>query len=134
VTSALQPEPQDSPLKGPAGIARIGKAFLNSCNGLRDGWSERAFRLELLLAAVLVPTALLVPVSLVERVLLVGSVMLVLVVELLNSSVEAAIDRVSLERHPLSRRAKDLASAAVLLSLLLCLFVWGSLLLPLVAR
>lgn len=121
------------PPKKPVGVARIGKAFLNSCNGLRDGWGERAFRLELALAAILVPVALWVPLAVVERVLLVGSVMLVLVVELLNSSVEAAIDRVSLERHPLSRRAKDLASAAVLLSLLLCLFVWGALLLPLVA-
>ena len=115
-------------------MARIGKAFLNSCNGLRDGWEERAFRLELALAVIMIPAALLMPVTLVERVLLVGSVMLVLVVELINSSVEAAIDRVSLERHPLSRRAKDLASAAVLLALLFCLFVWTSLLFPLLAR
>jgi diacylglycerol kinase (ATP) len=127
------PPRSDIPPKRQAGIARIGKAFVNSCNGLRDGWGERAFRLELLLAAVMVPAALWMPVTLVERVLLVGSVSLVLIVELLNSSVEAAIDRVSLERHPLSRRAKDLGSAAVLVALLLCLFVWVAVLLPLVA-
>ena len=130
----MRTTPEQNPLKGPAGIARIGKAFVNSCNGLRDGWGERAFRLELLLAAFMIPAALLLPVTLVERVLLVGSVMVVLVVELLNSGVEAAIDRVSLERHPLSRRAKDLASAAVLLALLFCLFVWASILLPLFIR
>ena len=117
--------------RGARGIARIGKAFVNSCNGLRDGWGERAFRLELLLAAVMVPAALWMPVTLVERILLVASVIFVLVVELLNSGVEAAIDRVSLELHPLSRRAKDLGSAAVLLALLLCLFVWAAVLFPL---
>ena len=125
---------EPSPLKGPPGIARIGKAFLNSCNGLRDGWGERAFRLELLLAAVLIPVALWLPVTVIERVALVATVMLVMVVELLNSAVEAAIDRISLERHELSRRAKDLGSAAVLLCLLLCLFTWASIVLPVLMR
>ena len=121
----------ESPFKGKTGVARIVQAFLNSLAGLGDAWRhESAFRQEILLAAVLVPIACLVPVTGPERALLVGSVLLVLVVELLNSSVEAAIDRISLDRHSLSKRAKDLGSAAVLVALVLLGVVWILVLVP----
>ena len=108
------------------------QAFFNSCDGLRDAWiHESAFRQEVLLALVLIPLALWVPVMPVERALLVTTVLLVIIVELLNSGVEAAIDRIGLERHSLSKRAKDIGSAAVLVALLLCGFVWAAILLPL---
>jgi diacylglycerol kinase (ATP) len=123
--------PAESPFKGKTGLARIVQAFLNSLAGLRDAWRhESAFRQEILLAAILVPLACVVPVTGTERALLVGSILLVLVVELLNSSVEAAIDRISLDRHSLSKRAKDLGSAAVLVTLVLLAVVWGMVLVP----
>ncbi len=130
--SRAEAAPAESPFKGKTGAARIVQAFFNSLAGLGDAWRhESAFRQEILLAAVLVPAALAVPVTGPERALLVGSVLLVLVVELLNSSVEAAIDRISLERHSLSKRAKDLGSAAVLVTLVLLAAVWALVLLPL---
>jgi diacylglycerol kinase (ATP) len=130
--SRAEAPPAESPFKGKTGAARIVQAFLNSLAGLGDAWRhESAFRQEILLAAVLVPAALAAPVTGPERALLVGSVLLVLVVELLNSSVEAAIDRISLERHSLSKRAKDLGSAAVLVTLVLLAAVWALVLLPL---
>lgn len=85
---------------------------------------ESAFRQELTLVVILTPWAFILPVSIVERVLLLGTLLLVLIVELLNSSVEAAIDRISLERHSLSKRAKDFGSAAVMLALVLCGGTW----------
>jgi len=122
----------ESPFKGKTGIARVVQAFINSLAGLGDAWRhESAFRQEILLACVLLPAAFAVPVTGPERALLVASVLLVLVVELLNSSVEAAIDRISLDRHQLSRRAKDLGSAAVLVALALLATVWAIVLLPL---
>ncbi len=131
--SRAEAPPAESPFKGKTGAARIVQAFFNSLAGLGDAWRhESAFRQEILLAAVLVPAALAVPVTGPERALLVGSVLLVLVVELLNSSVEAAIDRISLERHSLSKRAKDLGSAAVLVTLVLLATVWALVLVPLV--
>lgn len=123
--------PAESPFKGKTGLARIVQAFLNSLAGLGDAWRhESAFRQEILLAAILVPLACVVPVTGTERALLVGSILLVLVVELLNSSVEAAIDRISLDRHSLSKRAKDLGSAAVLVALALLAVVWALVLVP----
>jgi diacylglycerol kinase (ATP) len=119
-----------NPFKGKTGLLRIWHAFHNSCAGLAAGWQESAFRQEVVLAAILIPTGLLVPVAPVERALLVAVVVLVLIVELLNSGIEAAIDRISLERHPLSKRAKDIGSAAVLISLLLVALVWGVILVP----
>ena len=131
--SRAEAPPAESPFKGKTGAARIVQAFFNSLAGLGDAWRhESAFRQEILLAAVLVPAALAVPVTGPERALLVGSVLLLLVVELLNSSVEAAIDRISLERHSLSKRAKDLGSAAVLVTLVLLAAVWALVLAPLV--
>ncbi len=124
-----------NPYKGNRGATRAWHAMKNSLAGFRVAIREEsAFRQELTLAAILVPCGLLVPVEPVSRVLLLGSVFLVLIVELLNSSVEAAIDRISLERHELSRRAKDLGSAAVMVALFICVMTWGLLVGPLVVR
>lgn len=114
-----------TPSKGRTGLDRIVKATGYSVSGLRAAYrGERAFRQELGLAVCLVPLSLVVGRTWVETALLAGSIVLVLIVELLNSAIEAAVDRVSLELHDLSKRAKDIASAAVLLSLLLCAGIW----------
>lgn len=124
-----------NPYKGNRGVTRAWHAMKNSLAGFRVAIREEsAFRQELTLAAILIPCGVLVPVDPVSRVLLLGSVMLVLIVELLNSSVEAAIDRISLERHELSRRAKDLGSAAVMVALGMCVMTWGLIVGPLVVR
>jgi diacylglycerol kinase (ATP) len=123
----------ESPFKGKTGIVRIVHAFFNSIAGLKDAWhNESAFRQEILLAVVLVPIACVVPVTPVERALLIGSVLLVMIVELLNTSVEAAIDRISFDHHSLSKRAKDIGSAAVFVALVLWGVVWALILAPLV--
>ncbi|WP_019627094.1 diacylglycerol kinase [Thioalkalivibrio sp. ALJT] len=115
---------------GNTGFVRIARALVYSWRGLRAAFRhEAAFRQELALAAVLLPLAFWLGQDGVERALLVASVLLVLVVELLNSAVEAAIDRFGDDPHPLSARAKDMASAAVLVSLLLAALVWGLVLL-----
>jgi diacylglycerol kinase (ATP) len=118
--------PHDSrALKGKRGLRRIANAMRYSVDGLSAAWAgEDAFRQEVVLAAVMVPVALLVPVSLVERLLLIGSVVFVLVVEILNSAIEATIDRHSLEINPLAKQAKDLGSAAVMLALLMAGGTW----------
>lgn len=114
-----------NPYKRNRGVTRAWHALKNSVHGFRVAIREEsAFRQELTLAALLVPIGIAVPVDAVSHVLLIGSVLLVLIVELLNSSVEAAIDRISLERHELSRRAKDLGSAAVTLALIVCVLTW----------
>jgi len=129
MVDGVTPIPGESPFKGKRGLVRIVHAFFNSLAGLADAWRhESAFRQEILLAAILVPIACWVPVTHVERALLIGSVLLVLIVELLNSSIEAAIDRISFEHHSLSKRAKDIGSAAVFVSLLLLAVVWALLL------
>jgi len=120
-----------NPYKGNRGITRAWKALQYSIKGFRTAIREEsAFRQELTLAAILVPIGVFVPVEPVERVLLLGSVMLVLIVELLNSSIENAVDRIGLERNELSGRAKDLGSAAVTVALLLCVMTWGLILVP----
>lgn len=121
-----------NPHKGKRGLPRLWSAFSYTIAGLRAAAAhEHAFREELWLAAVLLPAALFVPVSLVAKALLIASLFLVLVVELLNSAVEATIDRISLERHPLAKRAKDYGSAAVFLSLANLAIVWALVLLTL---
>ncbi len=116
-----------NPYKGRTGIDRVLRATHHSLDGLRTAYQgESAFRQEFWLAVVLVPTAFWVGRGWIEVALLAGSVVLVLVVELLNSGIEAAIDRISFEIHDLSKRAKDLASAAVMLSLALCGSVWAA--------
>ena len=111
--------------KGRTGLDRVIKATGYSMAGLRMAYrGESAFRQEVWLAVVMIPAAFWVGTTWIEVALLVGTVMLVMIVELLNSGIEAAIDRVSFEVHDLSKRAKDLASAAVFMSLLLCTGVW----------
>jgi diacylglycerol kinase (ATP) len=106
-------------------VARLVAAWQHSRAGFADAFrGEAAFRQELALAVVLIPLALWCPVSGIGRALLVASVLLVLIVELLNSAIEAAVDRISFEQHELARRAKDIGSAAVLLSLVNLAAVW----------
>ena len=108
------------------GLRRLLFTLVNSGKGLRFLLrKEEAFQLEALLACVLIPVAILLPVSPAERVLLIGAVFTVLIVEVLNTSIEVLTDRVSLDRHKLSGLAKDLGSLAVTLSLLLWAIVWG---------
>lgn len=95
-----------------------------SIDGLRAGWSETAFRQEAIAAVALIPLSFWLGQSWTETALLAGSVLTVMIVELLNTGIEAAIDRIGPEWHDLSRRAKDMGSAAVLLSLLLCGGIW----------
>jgi diacylglycerol kinase (ATP) len=113
------------------GLARILAAFFNSMKGFKAAWTnEEAFRQEVYLVTVTAPLALWLGENGVEKALLLGSVLLVLIVELLNTGIEIVIDRISFERHELSGRAKDVGSAAVLLSLLLAGVVWVAVLLP----
>ena len=116
-----------NPYKGRTGIDRIRRAFGYSLAGLRAAYTgESAFRQEVWLLIVATPLAFWLGQGWVQMALLLGSLIGVLIVELLNSAIEAAIDRVSFELHELSKRAKDLASAAVLLSLLLCGGIWAT--------
>ena len=113
-----------NPQKGRTGFSRMWHATGYSLAGLRAGWDEAAFRLEACLAFVMLPLSFWIGRTWVEVALLAGSILLVLMVELLNTGIEAAIDRVGLERHPLSKRAKDMGSASVFLSLLLAGGIW----------
>ena len=114
------------PHKARQGLSRLWHATGYSLQGLHAGWQEKAFRLEVQLSILLLPAAFLLGQNWVERMMLAGSVLLVLIVELLNSGIEAAIDRIGPEWHELSKKAKDMGSAAVLLSLLLCAGTWGA--------
>lgn len=122
------PSPSDpsNPQKARRGLNRIWHATGYSLEGLRAGWTETAFRQEAIVATVLVPTACWLGKSWVESALLAGSVIAVLVVELLNTGIETAMDRIGPEWNHLSKRAKDMGSAAVLLSLLTCITLWGA--------
>jgi diacylglycerol kinase (ATP) len=106
------------------GLSRVLHAFTYSLDGLKTGWGEPAFRQEALLAIPLVPLAFVIGANWMETAMLIAVVVFVMVTELLNTAVEAAIDRIGPEWHAISKRAKDLGSAAVLLSLLLCGGVW----------
>jgi diacylglycerol kinase (ATP) len=113
------------PRKGKTGLLRLVDAARYSLAGLGAAIRhEDAFRMELALCAVLAPLGLWLGETGVQRALLVGSLFLVLIVELLNSAVEAAVDRVSFDEHPLAKRAKDIGSAAVMLSLVAAAAVW----------
>lgn len=115
----------ESPHKGKTGLTRILNAFHYSLDGLRAAYRhEDAFRQEVILATVLIPVAFFLPVSGIGKALMVASVLLVVIVELINSAVEATVDRISLEDHKLAKRAKDIGSAAVLISLVNTLLVW----------
>lgn len=125
------PEPVESLKSTGYGPARVLKALGYSLSGLRGAWRrEAAFRQEVLAAVVMIPLSLFARVTWLEHALLVASVLLVLLVELVNSSIEAIVDRVSLERHPLSAHAKDAGSAAVLLACLIAAALWAAVLLP----
>lgn len=116
----------ENSLKGKTGLRRLLNAFGYSASGLCEAFrNEAAFRQELLLAVILIPIAVFSHRSGCEKAILIGAVLLVLIVELLNSAIENLTDRVSLEIHPLAKRAKDLGSAAVLISLLALAVVWG---------
>ena len=113
-----------NPQKARTGLSRVWHAAGYSLAGLRAGWGETAFRQEAIAAILLLPASLWLGRNWVEVALLAGTVLLVLIVELLNTGIECAIDRIGPEWHALSKRAKDMGSAAVLLSLMLCAGVW----------
>ncbi|MCO5354904.1 diacylglycerol kinase [Acidovorax kalamii] len=115
-----------NPQKARTGLNRIWHAAGYSIEGLRAGWNEKAFRQEAIAAMLLLPLSLWLGRSWVEVALLAGSVVIVMIVELLNTGIETAIDRIGPEWHDLSKRAKDMGSAAVLLALLLCIGIWAA--------
>jgi len=120
----------ESPQKGKTGLRRVWNAVFYSMAGLAAAFKhEAAFRQEVVLAGILIPLVFFLPVSGMGRALMVGSVLLVLIVELLNSALEATVDRVSIENHPLAKRAKDIGSAAVFVALLNAVVVWSLVLL-----
>ncbi|MBY0409905.1 MAG: diacylglycerol kinase [Burkholderiaceae bacterium] len=116
--------PPANPQKARSGFNRIWHAGGYSLQGLRAGWSEKAFQQEAIAAIVLIPLSMWLGNTWVEVTLLAGSVVLMMIVELLNSGIEAAIDRIGPEWHALSKRAKDMGSAAVLLALLMASGIW----------
>lgn len=115
-----------SPFKNPTGLTHVLHGVRYGWAGLCAAWQhEDAFRQELMVVAVALPLAWWCPVSVLGKVLMIVSLFLVLIVELLNSAIESAVDHTSLARHPLAKRAKDIASAAVLLSIIQAVVVWG---------
>ena len=126
-----EPLVEESPFKGQTGLRRVWNALNYSLSGLRAAYlNEDAFRQETLLATLMIPLALILPSSGIGKAMMIGSVLLVLIVELLNSAIEAAVDRISLDHHRLSKRAKDIGSAAVLIALINVLATWSLVLLP----
>lgn len=131
----MKDEPQISEFKSKSGVKRIYSAFFYSMQGFKAAWrTEHAFRQELMLAIPGAIVALLLPVSALKKVALLAVLVLVLIVELINSAIEAVVDRVSFEHHPLSKNAKDFGSAAVFLALALAALTWAVIVLPLFMR
>jgi diacylglycerol kinase (ATP) len=126
-SQAMQTDPRATVKTGLRGIVqRWFNAFGWSLKGLAAAWrNEMAFRQELLAILVMAPMALWLGTTAVQRALLIGCLLLVVVVELLNSAIESVVDRIGLELHPLSGQAKNLASAAVLVALMIAALVWG---------
>ena len=117
--------------KGKGGLVRLWNALGYSRDGLATAWkNEAAFREEVLLAAIAIPLALFLGKTGVDRSILIGSIILILIVEILNSAIEAVVDKASPEKHELAKRAKDMGSAAVLFSLLNAAVVWACILWP----
>ena len=124
------PDAKESPFKGKTGLPRLINAFGYSLEGFKAAFKhEDAFRQEVFLAIVLVPLAIFLGKSPIERALMIASVLLVLIVELLNSAIEAAVDHTSTDHHALAKRAKDIGSAAVFLALAIVAIIWGLVLL-----
>ncbi len=124
--TTLQEQALQSPYKGKTGLRRLWNAFGYSLAGFRAAYKhEDAFRVEVWTALVFIPLALWLPVSTTGKALMIGSVLLVIIVELINSAIEATVDRISLESHDLAKRAKDISSAAVLVSLINAAVVWA---------
>jgi diacylglycerol kinase (ATP) len=121
-----EPQAQPNPQKTRTGLSRLWHAAGYSIEGLRAAWHEKAFRQEAIAATVLLPVSLWLGRGWVETALLAGSVVMVMIVELLNTGIEATVDRIGPEWHDLSKRAKDMGSAAVLLALLLCMGIWAA--------
>jgi diacylglycerol kinase (ATP) len=116
----------ESPFKGKTGLRRLMNALGYSLEGFRAAFKhEDAFRQEVFLSLILIPLAFFLESEALHRILMIGSVFLVLIVELLNSAVEAVVDRVSIERHALAKRAKDIGSAAVFVALANVVMTWG---------
>jgi diacylglycerol kinase (ATP) len=116
----------EDPNKHRPGLTHAWRATGIALQGLRAAWQhEDAFRQEVLIAAIAIPVALLLAANLLGKALMIASILLVLIVELLNSALETAVDHTSLEQHPLAKRAKDIASAAVFVSIMNALVVWG---------
>ena len=114
-----------SPYKGKTGIKRLANAFTYSVAGTLAAFKhEDAFRQEVILSSVLIPLAIYLGQTPIEQALLIASILLIIIVELLNSSVEATVDRISVKRHKLSKRAKDIGSAAVFFSLINAAVIW----------
>ncbi|MFW5432412.1 MAG: diacylglycerol kinase [Methylophilaceae bacterium] len=121
---------EESPFKGKTGLRRLINAFGYSIDGFKAAFKhEDAFRQEVFLTVVLIPLALYLESETLHRVLMIGSLFLLLIVELLNSAIEAVVDRVSTEHHILAKRAKDIASAAVFVALTNVIVTWGLVLL-----
>ncbi len=115
-----------NPQKQRTGLNRVWHALGYSLQGLKAAWFEKAFRQEAVAAFFLIPAAFWVGHTWIETALLIGTILLLMVVELLNTGIESAIDRIGPEWHALAKRAKDMGSAAVLLTLLLCIGVWSA--------
>ena len=122
----MESEPTDPSTHKNTGIKRILKAFSYSMEGIGSALKhEAAFREEAILACILIPVSLFLNVSVVEHLILVLSIFLVLMMELINSAIEAVVDDISLQKRPLAKRAKDIGSAAVFISLLNCFICWA---------
>ena len=117
---------EQSPHKGKTGLRRVWNALHYSVAGLHAAYKhEDAFRQELALALVLIPSAFFLPASATGKALMVASVLLVLIIELLNSAIEATVDSISLDDHRIAKRAKDIGSAAVLIGIINVAIVWA---------
>lgn len=127
----------DSPVsefKSKRGLRRIANALRYSMDGLKSAWkNEHAFQQEVFVIIPALFAALLLPVTTLEKAALIASTLFILIVELLNSAIEAIVDRISLERHPLSKNAKDFGSAAVTIAISMAVLIWGVILFPLVS-
>lgn len=108
------------------GLSRLWNASKYSWSGIKEAWLEPAFRLEVKLFLLALPLSQVIGVTLMEKLLLISSIWLLIVVEVINSAIESAIDRIGPQYHELSRKAKDLGSASVLMTLVLCLVFWSS--------